>query len=215
MTKIKLVIFDLDGTLANTLPLCITAFRKSIEPLINRSLSDEEIISTFGPSEEGTIMALAPMRYEEGVSNYLKFYKKLHAMCPVTFDGIEGLLVTLKEKSVIVAMVTGKGLHSTNISLEQFGIAKYFQAIETGISTGPRKAEGMNSILDLFKHIPKQEVIYVGDAPSDINASREVGIRVVAAAWAETAEPEKLKKLYPDMLFEDVSAFNNWLTLNI
>lgn len=36
------------------------------------------------------------------------------------------------------------------------------------------------------------EIIYVGDAPSDITASRETGIAIVAAAWAETDEPELL-----------------------
>lgn len=68
---ISAVIFDLDGTLANTLPLCIRAFRASIEPLANRALSDQEIIATFGPSEEGTIMKLAPDHYEQGVADYL------------------------------------------------------------------------------------------------------------------------------------------------
>ncbi|RZK63596.1 MAG: hydrolase, partial [Pedobacter sp.] len=96
MKKIKAVIFDLDGTLANTLPLCILGFRKSIEPLINRSLSEEEIIATFGPSEEGTIMALASEHYEKGISNYLKFYKELHSLCPAPFEGIEDLLIILK-----------------------------------------------------------------------------------------------------------------------
>ena len=215
MKKIKAVIFDLDGTLANTLPLCIAGFRKSIEPLIGRSLSDEEIIGTFGPSEEGTIMALAPKHYEKGISSYLKFYKELHEMCPTPFEGIEALLIILKEKSVKIAMVTGKGRHSTDISLEKFGIAKYFEAIETGISTGPRKAEGIQNILDLFKDIRKEEIIYVGDAPSDIIASRKVGIPVVAAAWAETAEPEKLKELNPHMFFDSISEFSHWLTLSI
>lgn len=45
--KIKTVIFDLDGTIANTLPLCIAAFRKSVEPYLNAGLSDEDIIATF------------------------------------------------------------------------------------------------------------------------------------------------------------------------
>jgi phosphoglycolate phosphatase/pyrophosphatase PpaX len=51
MTKIKGVIFDLDGTLANTLPLCIQAFRQSVEPLTLKPLSDAEIIATFGPMD--------------------------------------------------------------------------------------------------------------------------------------------------------------------
>ncbi len=64
MQTIKAVIYDLDGTLTNTLPLCIAAFRQSVEPLINCSLPDAEIIATFGPSEEGTILALAPTHYD-------------------------------------------------------------------------------------------------------------------------------------------------------
>ncbi len=78
MQNIKAVIFDLDGTLANTLPLCIAAFKKSIAPLVNRTVSEAEIIATFGPSEEGTILALAPNHYDKGVADYLLFYKELH-----------------------------------------------------------------------------------------------------------------------------------------
>lgn len=66
MKKIKAVIFDLDGTIGNTLPLCIKAFRSSIEPLINPKITDSEIIETFGPYEEGTLLALAPSHYEKG-----------------------------------------------------------------------------------------------------------------------------------------------------
>lgn len=214
MTKIKAVIFDLDGTLGNTLPLCIAAFRSAIEPLLNRSLSDQEIIATFGPSEEGTIMALVPQYYDTGLANYLDFYRRLHVMCPKPFAGIEGLLIALKNKAVKIAMVTGKGKHSTQITLKEFGIAKYFEAIETGISSGPRKAEGIQNILALFKDIQKNEMIYVGDAPSDITASKLAGVPVIAAAWAETAAPEKLQALHPDRLFDHVGNFSRWLSLN-
>ena len=62
---LKAVIFDFDGTVCDTLPLCIAAFRKSIEPLAGRRFSDQEITATFGPSEEGTIRALIPEFYEQ------------------------------------------------------------------------------------------------------------------------------------------------------
>jgi phosphoglycolate phosphatase-like HAD superfamily hydrolase len=103
MKKIKAVTFDLDGTLANTLPLCIQAFRQSVETLINRSISDADIIATFGPSEEETIMALAPNHYDKGVSNYLHYYEQLHGMCPVPFDGIKEILQTLESRGVSIA----------------------------------------------------------------------------------------------------------------
>jgi phosphoglycolate phosphatase-like HAD superfamily hydrolase len=209
--NIKAVIFDLDGTLANTLPLCIKAFRQSVEPLIKRSVSDAEIIATFGPSEEGTIMALAPDKYEKGIADYLHFYKKLHGICPAPFDGIADLLTELKRKGVYVAMVTGKGTHSTAISLKHFNLAHFFEIIETGSKEGPRKAAGIKSVLNAFSKIRKEEVIYVGDAPGDIAASRQVGVPVIAAAWAETAEPEKLIALNPDELFYTIADFTIWL----
>ncbi len=211
MQKIKAVIFDLDGTIANTLPLCIHAFRQSIEPLINRSVSDAEIIATFGPSEEGTIMALAPHYYDKGVADYLHFYESLHHMCAEPFEGIPDLLATLKNKGVLIAMVTGKGKYSTDISLRYLKLAHYFEVNETGAPGGPRKAEGIQLILGMLGDIKKDEIIYVGDASSDIIASRKVGVPVVAAAWAETAEPKKLKELNPDELFYTITDFTHWL----
>ncbi|TCD08303.1 hypothetical protein EZ449_12940 [Pedobacter frigidisoli] len=68
MNKIKAVIFDLDGTLGNTLPLCIAVFKNSIEPLINHSLSDEKILATFVLSEERTIIGLSPQNHERAIS---------------------------------------------------------------------------------------------------------------------------------------------------
>ncbi|MFT3827574.1 MAG: HAD family hydrolase [Chitinophagaceae bacterium] len=211
MKQIKAIIFDLDGTIADTLPLCIAAFRKSIEPLAARTITDEEIIATFGPSEEGTILALAPDHYEEGVAAYLQHYKELHGMCPVPFAGITELLDQLLQKGVKVAMVTGKGQHSTVISLEQFGLTNHFELLETGSPAGPRKAEGIANILQQWPDIAPEETWYVGDAPSDIIASRKAGIPVVAAAWAATAEPEKLISLQPGEIFYSIADFTKWV----
>jgi HAD superfamily hydrolase (TIGR01549 family) len=215
LNKIKAVIFDLDGTIGDTLPLCIKAFRQSVEPLIGRSVSDAQIIATFGPSEEGTIMALAPNHYDQGVADYLQHYETYHEMCPSPFEGIEELLKTLKEKSIRIAMVTGKGKYSTAISLKQFGLENYFEFIETGMPSGPRKPEGIELVLNHFSDLAKEEIIYVGDAPSDVTASRRVGIPVVAAAWAQTAEPEKLKELQPDEIFYTIADFATWLSTKI
>jgi len=211
MQILKSVIFDLDGTIANTIPLCILAFRKSIEPLINRPLSDEEIIATFGPSEEGTILALAPNQYDQGIADYLHFYEALHDMCPTPFAGIVDLLTALQNKHVRIAMVTGKGKYCTDLTLQKFGISHFFEIIETGQPGGPRKVEGIQKVLDYFENIPKSDIVYIGDTPGDIVASKQVGISVLAAAWADSAEPEKLKELNPDGLFYQIEDLKKWL----
>jgi HAD superfamily hydrolase (TIGR01549 family) len=215
MEKIRAVIFDLDGTLGNTLPLCIEAFRKSVEPLIGKMISDEEIMATFGPSEEGTINALVPDNYDKGISDYLWYYEKLHEKYPKPFDGIISLLNDLKNKQIRIAMVTGKGKRSTKITLQKFGIAHIFEIIETGHPEGARKPEGIQAVLDYFQELSPNEVIYVGDAPSDIIASKKVGVPIVAAAWAHTSQPEKLAELNPDELFYNINDFSNWITFKV
>ena len=215
MQKFKAVIFDLDGTIADTLPLCIQAFKQSVEPLTGRILTDAEIIAEFGPSEEGTIMALAPDHYDKGVADYLHFYETLHSQCSQPFEGIIPLLDMIKNKGVQIAMVTGKGRHSTTISLQQFNLVSYFELIEAGSPEGPRKAEGLQLIIDQWATIEKHEILYVGDAPSDITACRKAGIPIAAAAWAATAEPQKLIDLHPDYLFYTIPDFAAWLQVNI
>lgn len=207
----KGIIFDLDGTIADTLPLCIEAFRRSIEPLAGRTLSDEEIIATFGPSEEGTIMALIPSYYEQGLENYLLHYEQLHSMCPEPFEGILPLMEALDRNQIRMAMVTGKGKHSTDISLKVFALAHRFEIIETGSPHGPRKSDGIQIVLSHWNEFKPEEVLYVGDAPGDIIAARKAGIPVAAAGWAATADPEALKSLQPDYYFEDTVGFSQWI----
>jgi len=209
--KIKTIIFDLDGTIADTLPLCIAAFKKSIEPILNKEISDEEIMATFGPSEEGTIRKLIPAQEEEGVKQYLQHYQQLHYRCPVAFDGIADLLNFLSSKGIQLAMVTGKGIHSTRISLNQFDLEKYFEILETGSPNGPNKVAGIKNVLNKL-NADINESIYVGDAPSDIKYCKEIGIPIAAAAWAETTNAEELKSLNPDWLFYTVSDFKTWLS---
>lgn len=208
--KFKTVIFDLDGTIADTLPLCIAAFKKSIQPWLQKEITEEEIIATFGPSEEGTIRKLIPAHEEEGVKAYLKYYEEMHHTCSAAFPGITALLEYLKNAGVQLAMVTGKGIHSTRLSLKQFGLEQYFEIMETGSPEGPNKVNGIRSVLSRL-NANAGESVYIGDAPSDILACREVGVPIAAAAWASTANPKELESLNPDWIFYSVAEFKAWI----
>ena len=61
---IKPAIFDFDGTLADTIPLCREAFRRAIRKLDGRILTDEEIERQFGPDDLGVIQKLIPGKPE-------------------------------------------------------------------------------------------------------------------------------------------------------
>lgn len=207
---IRGVIFDFDGTLADTLPLCIRAFRASIEPRLGRSVSDTEIIATFGPAEEGTIRALIPDYYDEGVSAYLQHYEQFHADYPDLFPGIQSLLTDLHERGVKLALVTGKGERSAVLSLNFYGLTSYFSAFGYGDLEPNSKTRNINRIRAEW-NLPPDAVLYVGDAPSDILACRQAGVPIASAAWASTAEPARLAELEPDALFDTVESFGEWL----
>lgn len=200
----KTFLFDLDGTLGNTVPLCVASFREALEPLAGRALSDAEIMATFGPSEEGTVAVFAPPdRYEEGVARYLEAYGRLHARWPDPFPGVGELLADLKRRGDFVGLVTGKGARSLVITLQRFGLEGAFDAIRSGRPEGKCKEACIESILAECGR-DRADTLYVGDTAYDIRASRACGIRVAAAAWAPTAERDALRSHRPDYLFESV-----------
>ena len=208
------VIFDLDGTLANTLPLGIAAFRQAVEPLAGWSPTDAEIVATFGPSEEGTIRALIPEHYDAGIASYLHHYEALHPGWPEPFPGMRDLLDSLKARGVRLALVTGKGLTSAMISLKWFGLEAAFEEIEVGSPSGPRKAEAIRDVLAKWQ-MELSEVVYVGDAPSDVTASREAGVAVIGAAWAETTDRDLLAAQHPDALLTTIDELDAWLNARL
>jgi HAD superfamily hydrolase (TIGR01509 family) len=209
-TSFKAVLFDLDGTLANTLPLCIAAFRSAVEPATGVTLSDADIIATFGPSEEGTIRALAPDHYDACVAAYLTHYERLHPNWPDLFAGIRDLLSDLRARGVRLGLVTGKGAASTQLSLRQFGLGDCFELIETGSPSGPRKPDALRIILAAWQLAPT-DAVYIGDAPSDVTAARTVGMPVVGAGWADTTDTAALTEMAPDYLAISVDALRDWL----
>lgn len=56
---IKLIAFDLDGTIGDTVPMCIRAFEKAVSPYAGHMLSEREISQTFGLNEVGMIKKVA------------------------------------------------------------------------------------------------------------------------------------------------------------
>lgn len=214
---IKAVIFDLDGTVTNTMPLCIRAFREALEPIAGCSFTDEQITQTFGPSEEGTIMQLlSSASFERGLSAYLETYARLLSPSYGPFSGITGWLHELKRHQVRLALVTGKGAESTKLTLDYYGLNTCFSLTETGSAEGPVKPENIKKILSVWALNP-EEVIYVGDAPSDINAAHEAGIGIISAIWGVrlAGELKKIRMLNPDCSFSTVQDAAAWLKKHI
>jgi len=204
MKKRKSVIFDMDGTIVDSLPLCVEAFRLAVEPVVQRNISEKEILSAFGPSDEGTIRMFVSDAVETCMEQFLYHYRRLHPiMCPKPFDGIVDVLDWLKSQSVPIGLVTGKGPKSLAVTLEELGLEHYFDAIETGSPFRANKPECLRNVLHKFNHLP-DESVYIGDMPSDVTACREVSIPIYSAVWAGATHLSKLESLQPDAIVHSV-----------
>jgi pyrophosphatase PpaX len=208
--KLAGAIFDLDGTLADTLPVCYAAFRGACARLDGPAYTDAEIRALFGPSEEGMLQRAMPDRWEEGLEVLLEEYGKRLLQCGGVFPAVAAALALLRERRVPLALVTGKGVGTTRLSLAHFGLDGVFDLVETGSPTGVVKAAAIARVVAQWD-VPPSRVFYVGDAVADVQAAQEAGVLAVAAAWAPSAIPQELEAARPYTLFSNASDFRTWV----
>lgn len=204
------VIFDLDGTLGDTLPVCFEAFRRVFASYTGVTYEDREIRAMFGPTEEGIFFSHIPHDGDGAMDQYLNEYSAVHHLAPEPFAGIRDVLAELAARAVPMAVVTGKGPRSAALSLEQWSITGYFESVKAGSDDRNIKDQNMAQVIADWNADPAA-VVSVGDAPTDVHAARDVGLVAVAAAWASTTDRSLLEAEQPDHIFDDVAGFAGWL----
>ena len=212
---IKLVAFDLDGTIGNTLPMCIQAFKKATRPYIGHELSDKEMVHTFGLNEEGMIGCVVDEPYrQQALNDFYVIYKELHQeMCPTPFEGIRELIALLKQKGIIVALITGKGINSCDITLKQFNMKDSFAKVITGNAERNIKSEALKELLHDY-HLAANEIVYVGDALSDITECRKANVMCLSAAWSiPQNEVTALENSNPKNVFYSIPSLFKYLNI--
>jgi phosphoglycolate phosphatase-like HAD superfamily hydrolase len=203
-------IFDLDGTLADTLPACYAAFRAACEGLGGPAYTNEQIRALFGPSEEGMLQRAMPERWQDGLVILLEEYQRHLTRCPPVFPSIAAALGLLRQCGTPLGLVTGKGPSTTAMSLTHFGLDGVFGLVETGSTQGMVKAAAIRRVVARWAVAP-EDVIYVGDAVGDMEAADEAGVRPIGAAWASSAIAAELIATRPHAVFSSADDFHAWL----
>jgi len=207
---IKLIAFDLDGTIGDTIPLCIAAFQKAVSPFTGRNLTEEEIIQTFGLNEEGMIKQLIPEKWRQALDDFYRNYNEMHTMCPYPFDGIREIIEELKTYDISIVLITGKGKGSCDITLRQFEMENTFDLVVTGSPEKNIKAETLLEIQDKYNLLP-DEMIYIGDTVSDVNSCKDAAIQCLSAAWAVSVNEEELEEWNKGYVFSSVQSLREYL----
>jgi len=207
---IKAMIFDLDGTLGNTIPVVVQAMQETFLRYTGRNYSPEEIYRMFGPSEEGVFgPRVAPEMYDEAINFYFTRYTNLHSTADQPFPGMIDLLELLMQFGIHRGVVTGKGPGTARISMVSMGLDPYIERLEAGTADGADKPAALRLLLNEW-HLQPEEAAYVGDMPYDMLAAREVGMIPLGAAWADSATVDRNSGA--EVLFKSVEDLCDWIT---
>ena len=201
----------MDGTLTRTNRLIYDSFNHIAEKYRGRRYTDAEISTMFGPPEEEALRAIVPTEdMDEVMKDYLHFYRTQHATLASLYPGMESLLRRLKELGVLVALFTGKGRQTTEISLNECNIGKYFDVLVTGSDVDRYKpsGEGIRKILQRFQLLPA-EALMVGDSIADVISAREAGVQVASVVWDSYGNAAVLE-LKPDFIFHSVEELSSF-----
>jgi len=190
---LKGVIFDMDGTLIDTLSHSFEAFNHGFTQYGAKRHTPQEILAYFGPSE-GDIFSRV-VGVENGKKAYQAFrqYMDEHVTEMPIHSGIEELLAVLEENKIPFSIFTGRSWDTTEIILRHHGLLERFVTIVTSSHVGLSKPspEGLYLALSRMKLEPS-EVLFVGDSPSDLQVAHAAGSTGVAALWDVMAKREDL-----------------------
>lgn len=188
------VIFDFDGTLADTIPAICFAFNTALEPVLGRTYSRAEVLARFGPTDE-QMLAIElrdhPATLPGVIENYFAAYQAAQKDVRA-FEGIAELLETLRREFPL-AIMTGKSRRAAQISLAHLGWSDEFGAIVSGDDVAAPKPAPDGPLLAAREiGVAPQRCAYVGDSPADWGAASAAGMRGIVAAWHSDFRAELL-----------------------
>jgi phosphoglycolate phosphatase/pyrophosphatase PpaX len=207
------VIFDFDGTLADTLPICYYAFQHVFKEFDNKELTSEQIKAMFGPSETGIIREnLVHLNKDQAIELYYEKYMQNHAQLVKRNIEIDELIIFLKEKGFKLGIVTGKARRSLDISLKALQMENVFDVLITGDDVEKPKPhpEGIVKALSILG-VPNDQVIFIGDSDADILAGNKANVTTIGVQWLPEYQTLDFS-VKPSKIFISIEEFKNSLS---
>jgi len=192
MNRPRAAIFDLDGTILDSLGLTFEAMREAVRPFIGRDLTDEEIYARFGPADHEIVAAFVkPEDADRAVRRLMAAYER--GMERVTvYPGILELLDALAGQDVALALCTGRGRPSTDLVLKGLKLDAWFDVTVTG-EEGGRPKPAPDGIRETLRRLGLEagQALYTGDSVKDVDAGLAAGTATLAARWGGVESDEE------------------------
>ena len=124
------VVFDLDGTIVDSVELIIVSFQHAIRAVLGREAGRDESIANVGRPLREQMAMLSPEHADELVAAYREFNHREHDRMLTLYDGILNLLHSLQMVGVKLGLVTSKSRYTTQMAFDLTGIESYFDAVD-------------------------------------------------------------------------------------
>jgi pyrophosphatase PpaX len=188
-TRKRAAIFDLDGTLVNSMPLVVAMFSHAVEPYRPRPTVDEILSQLGGPPDTCIRRLLGPEAAESfspAIARMLQ-YELDHAEDVVPFDGAMGLLESLRVSGTRLGNWTGRDRHSTISVLEAHRLAPFFGALVCGDDLPSHKPdpEGLLRSLDLLG-VKTDQALFLGDSDVDVEGGHAADVCTILVNHGRT-----------------------------
>jgi len=195
--EIRAVIYDLDGTLVDSMPLVLRAFAHALEPFLP-PLPPMELFARLGGPPDRTFRALLGDEAQVDVAlRRLVDFSRAHWRLIEPFTGMAGHLEEVAATRRAIALWTGRERESTEWILREQNLSATFEAVVCGDDLPTHKPHpgGLLEILRRLAVAP-EAVIFVGDGDVDVLAGADAGVRTILIRHGRDAGPEVLTKAW-------------------
>jgi pyrophosphatase PpaX len=201
--RFRVVLFDLDGTVVDSAAIILASMRHATRQVLGRDYPDEELLQAVGgPGLEAQMAAFAPERVDELVRVYRAHNEPLHDELEAC-DGIESVLVRLKEGGRRLGVVTAKRRATVELAFARLPLGHLFETVVGGDETERHKPDPEPLLLAATRmRAEPAETAYVGDSPFDMRAAKAAGMHAVGVTWGRIHDRVRLEAEEPDALVE-------------
>lgn len=213
LTGITCVLFDLDGTLIDTVDLIHRSFDYAVKKVLGESLTKSQLLQNMGRPLEVQMNSFSSAKTEELMTAYNQHNLAEHDKYIKAYPYAEEILSWLKdEKGLRIGIVTSKrrslSLRGLKIAGLLGGLIDEVVAMEDSTRHKP-DPEPVKIALDLLA-CQASDTLFVGDSPFDIESGISAGVYTGAALWGPF-EPGSLRQLKPDIELDNLKELKTYL----
>jgi pyrophosphatase PpaX len=200
---ISAVLFDIDGTLLDTFDFIYGAYEHAFRVHGIPPLSHDEIAHLMGGPLTEVYAMMAPGLDANALAETHRQFQENNLHLAKLFPDTVKVLSALAEQGFKLAAITTRSIRTSVLSLEQNGIAGYFDLVLSAEDVTRHKPdpEPLFKALDTL-NIEAVNAVMVGDTAADIMAGKNAGTATVAALYGFGAD--RLRALQPDYAIREL-----------